>query len=166
MGALHKNPFWGSAGINTRIRRQSMGGPKYLLVDSKTQDVAGTADTVRNIAVDRSKFVKIFSDQLHVIFSLSPQAIRLFEVVLWIVSEHPNQSSIYLSERLSNEYFTLTKRASLSKSAYYRSRRELIEKDFLSPTSHVNTYWINPVLFWNGDRVKAMKSSEKKADDI
>ena len=44
----------------------------------------------------------------------------------------------------------------MSKRTFNRGFKELLEKDFLSPKSP-DTYWVNPTLFFKGDRVRFIK---------
>jgi DNA-binding IclR family transcriptional regulator len=45
----------------------------------------------------------------------------------------------------------------ISESTFARGIRELIDKKFIAPSTHVSWYWLNPDFVWNGDRIAFVK---------
>lgn len=53
----------------------------------------------------------------------------------------------------------------MSEKTFQRGLKELLEKSFLAPRLH-NSYWINPSLFFKGDRVRFIREYVRKSKKV
>lgn len=120
------------------------------MVDTITGEiVAGTAVVVRK-TVDDDHFVKVFADGVKASFDLSPSGAKVFQLVLKATQTGAfGADSIYL-------YFMDAVQDPdwpISQQTFHRGLKELLAKKFIAASSRPNIYWINPHLFFKGDRV-------------
>jgi DNA-binding IclR family transcriptional regulator len=67
-----------------------------------------------------------------------------------------------LNLALVEDYFTRTHQEVMSKSSFHRSIRELLDKKFIAESAITGLYFINPHLFFNGDRVRFVQEFKRK----
>ena len=148
------NPFMATLTIPMGDRRFAIDGEADLkVVDTTTGVIEGSAEIVRRVPVDRERFTKVFSAQLGLFFGLSQAGIRLL-AALWIeVSKRPGEDRVYMTPKTAERH---AERAghTLSRATYFRGRSNLIEVGFIAPSTDQHVYWINPAVFFNGDRVR------------
>lgn len=144
-----ENPLVETKDIKTKqktVRALSTG----KMVDTITGEVvAGTAVVVRK-TVDEEHFVKVFAEGVKASFDLSPSGFKVFQIVLRAAQNGAfGADSIYLyfMNAVQDPDFPI------SQPTFHRGMRELIEKRFIAPSTNPNIYWINPHLFFKGDRV-------------
>jgi len=142
------------------------------LVDQSTGEVH-TAIIHQTKTIDQEHFVKVFAGGIKAAFDLNLTGYRVFQAILDVYQNSPMSGgyadSVYLmfmDGGLCGATF------GISESQFYRGLKILIQKNFLAPRSP-NLYWVNPHLFFRGDRaifiqeyrVKSKKSaiSEKQA---
>lgn len=120
------------------------------MVDTITGEiVAGTAIVVRK-KVDDEHFVKVFAEGVKASFDLSPSGFKVFQIVLKAAQTGAfGADSIYLyfMNAVQDPDFPI------SQPTFHRGLKELIEKRFVAASTQPNIYWINPHLFFKGDRV-------------
>lgn len=148
-----ENPFLAGTTYETRKKRVRVAGGKAV-VDVETGEVENVAEIVQVTKVDSEEFVKIYTRHLKVIFDLSPSSQKLFQVILAQVQQIPNEDKIMLNLGIATDYFTKTDQAPISKATFHRSIKELIDKQFIAESVLYGLYFINPNLFFNGDRVR------------
>lgn len=158
--AWETNPFWEALTIETRKRRSKLlPDEEQMLVSRKTGEVGGITEMSLIYEVDNEAFVKVYKRFLHVFFDTSKNAQKLFEVVLSEVAKKKEQDEIYLHPKTADRYHKDKPNnqtgKGYSESSFYRAISELIEKGILAKSATgPNLYWINPVIFWNGDRIR------------
>lgn len=124
------------------------------LVDLDTGEIEpARLQVVKKIRTDKEQFVKIYTTHLKAFFELSTTAYKVLHYVLnTIQNEAINKDQVYLSLSKAQEFFT-SQGSKISSATYYRAMKELVEKLFLAETTEHYMYFINPKLFFNGDRV-------------
>lgn len=147
------NPFWGAFELSTRRKKETINEDGLVVVNTSTGDRTGTAEVSRIFEVDKDRFVKVFADHLKVFFDLSPTGIKLLQVIMHEMGQDPNNDYVYLSASSVVDHLKKTGKK-YSPASYYRARDELLAKGFIAESVRIHIYWINPALFWNGDRVK------------
>ncbi len=145
------SPFLESLVIHTRGRRVTVAAGTAL-VDMQTGEVAGVTEIAQVVEVDKDEFVKLFTKDLAIWFDLNKSALRVFGALLTIVQKNVGRDLVYFDH--SNEQI---KRFKLSKQTFYRGIEELIEKQFIARHKSVAWYFINPALFFNGNRARFVK---------
>jgi hypothetical protein len=159
------NPFIELSEVRTRRKRVRVSGGKAI-IDVETGQVEDLAEIVSVKEVDDEQFVKIFTQNLKAFFNLTPVAMKLMQVILAKVQEVPNRDQILLSIAVAEDYFASTQQESISKTSFHRAVRELIEKQFIAESVFNNLYFINPHLFFNGDRVRFINEYRRKKSDV
>lgn len=150
---FEENPFLEGFRIATRWKREGVEGDPRAVVNLTTGTMETTAEIVRHVEVDREAFVKVFSAHLRVFFDLSQKGIRLLEVVMAEMAAEKNSDLIYLSASSALDYHRRGGKP-FSQATFYRAKDELMEKGFIAPAKHKHQFWLNPALFWNGDRIQ------------
>lgn len=151
-----ENPFITSTtAISTAKKRVVVKGGKAI-VDQSTGEFEDVAEIVMVRHVDSEQFVKIFTQNLKVFFDLTPGTIKMLQVLLNQVQKTPNSDKVMLNLNLTQDYFVEHKTEPMSKASFHRAVRELIDKQFIAETVLSGLYFINPNLFFNGDRVRFM----------
>jgi hypothetical protein len=161
-------------------------GKKFTRIDGGTLTTGqGTgAEAEHKVAqitqvtpIDKEKFVKVFTDELRTFFDLKKSTQKILHIVLVELQKVPGKDQIYLDHRHAIRFFTDVKtpdgKPIMSKPTFYKALKELISKEFLAESTQTNQYYINPALFFNGDRLKLVKeyvvtekaaASERKAN--
>lgn len=133
-----------------------------ILVNNETGEVRPTTIT-SFYEVDGDQFVKLYTNQIKALFDLSPSAYKFMEVIFVQVQNHAlNGDTIYLNSQMAEEHFINTQRKPISKATFARVIRELIEKEIIAQSNKTNLYYINPRIFFNGDRVRFITEYKKK----
>ena len=152
-----KNPFITQiSGLKTRAKRVTAKGGKAI-IDTTTGEVEDVAEIVSVHRVDNEQFVKIFTSNLKQFFNLKPTTYRMVQVLLHQLGRARDRDTVYLNVSVAEQYFISTDQNPISKASYYNAMRELIQKGFIAESTNPNLYWINPALFFNGDRVRFVK---------
>ena len=126
------------------------------IIDTTTGEVEDVAEIVSVHRVDNEQFVKIFTSNLKQFFNLKPTTYRMVQVLLHQLGRARDRDTVYLNVSVAEQYFISTDQNPISKASYYNAMRELIQKGSSQSTTP-NLYWINPALFFNGDRVRFVK---------
>lgn len=154
--SYRENPFITSdTAIATRGKRIVVSGGKAI-VDVQTGEMENVAEIVMVRQVDSEQFVKLFTQNLRIFFDLTPVTMKLLQVLLSQVQRAPNTDRVMLNLMIMQDFFTEHQDEPMSKASFHRAVRELIEKKFIAETMLGGLYFINPNLFFNGDRVRFM----------
>lgn len=156
-----RNPLLKPNSIEIKKRRVQTGVREDL-------SAAGTGE-VRVSAIheiiekDDAEFVKVFADGVKAAFGLSRTAARVFQLVLVKYQDEPMVGgyvdSVYLAwfdGGLHGEDVGMSDRT------FQTGLRELLSKNFLAPRLP-NVFWVNPSLFFKGNRVLFVKEYVRKA---
>lgn len=154
--SYRENPFiTASTALTTRGKRIVVSGGKAI-VDIQTGELENVAEIVMVRQVDSEQFVKLFTQNLKAFFDLTPVTMKLLQVLLSQVQKTPNTDRVMLNLMIMQDFFTEQKDDPMSKASFHRAVRELIDKKFIAETMLGGLYFINPNLFFNGDRVRFM----------
>ena len=145
------NPFMGEVHIKRGSTKLTVGRADTL-VNQETGEIHATEISVIR-QVDRTEFVKLFSEGVKRFFELSPSGAKLLAYVLKVVQEVPGTDRITLHFMDYMERFP-GDQTGMKKTTFYRGFTELLSKGFIAQSVVPNLYYINPKLFFNGDRAK------------
>lgn len=160
--AYSENPFVDTATITTRRKRTVVVKGGKAIVDGETGETEDLAEVVMVREVDDQQFVKVFTQNLKAFFDLSPVAMKLLQVVLHQVQQTPNSDKILLNLAMVEDYFIRTEQTAMSKTSFHRAVKEMIDKRFIAESLMSGLYYINPHLFFNGDRVRFVQEIKRK----
>ena len=108
--------------------------------------------------VDGEQFVKIFVKEMEVIFDLSKASQKVFAYML---------SKVRYDDLLILDIKECSERAGYkSKGPIFKSLAELIQKEFIAKTKNQFVYWINPKLFYKGDRLVIIREYRKAKEKV
>lgn len=153
-----KNPFIMAEAQYERSKKRTVVKGGKMVVDRETGEVEETAELVTCHEVDSEQFVKLYTKDLKTLFSLTASAMRLLQLVLNQIQQSIGKDTILLNVPIMEKYFTELDVKPMSKPTFYRCLGEMIDKAFIAPTTDSrDLFFINPNLFFNGDRVRLVK---------
>ncbi|EBQ9844724.1 hypothetical protein CVF12_23595 [Salmonella enterica] len=156
------NPLVDSAEVPVKRKRVRSALASKTLVDAETGEVQATAVIQQIEEKDTDEFVKVFSAGIAAAYELTRTGQRVFQAVLKEYEQTPMSrgyaDSIYLAwfgDGLSGRDI------GMSEYTFKRGLRELLDKGFIAPQAP-NVFWVNPALFFKGDRVMLVKEYRRK----
>lgn len=152
-----ENPFMTGSEIRTRhktVRTKARGAE---LVDAETGEIVGQSIIHTIEERDEEHFVKVFADGVRAAFDLTRTGARVFQAVLReyqgakMTGGYADSLTLYwFGDGLNNTDIGMSDRT------FHNGLKELIAKGFLSAKAP-NQFWVNPALFFKGDRVAFLK---------
>jgi hypothetical protein len=156
------NPLLEPTEIEVKRRRVKTGESRSL-VDPDTGELTHVSAVYTIEDKDDEEFVKVFSDGVKAAFGLSKTASRVFQVVLEHYQNTPMSAgyaeAVYIAwfdGGLSGQNIGMTDRT------FHTGLKELLAKGFLAPKAP-NLFWVNPSLFFKGNRVTFIKEYRRKS---
>jgi hypothetical protein len=151
------NPFVAGSEIKTKYKTVRTRSAPRDMMDPETGEIVGSAIIHTIEEADEAHFVKVFADGVKAAFDLSHTGARVFQAVLMEYQKAKMTGGFSDSVRLYWFGVGLDGREiGMSKFTFNRGLKELLEKRFMFPRSP-NEYWINPALFFKGDRVAFLR---------
>ena len=148
-----ENPWAHHLATTMKRKNKTMAvGKSRSIIDTRTGEITGEiAITAIRKPVDREEFVKIFEGGISNIFALNKSAKDLFQAILLV----------YLNQKMKAEQVYINGEI-LKEVGYQRSRslrtaamNTLLNLGFLCEvTDQPLRYWINPNMFFKGDRMQ------------
>lgn len=157
------NPLLVADAVPVKRKRVKSGLAARSLVDPATGEVAA-ASVIQSIEeVDSDQFVKVFAAGIAAAYDLTKTGQRVFQAVLREYEKTPMVGGF--AESVSLWWFDnglAGEDIGMSESTFNRGLWELLDKGFLAP-QRPNVFWVNPALFFKGDRVMFVKEYRRKA---
>jgi hypothetical protein len=157
-----QNPLIEPAEITVKKKFVRSGLAAKTLVNAETGEVEAASVIHQVEEKDDEHFVKVFAAGVAASYELNRTSSRVFQAVLHEYEKTPLSGgfvdSVYLAwfgEGLSG------KTIDMSEKTFQRGLKTLIEKGFLAPKSP-NQFWVNPALFFKGDRVMFIKEYRRR----
>ncbi len=168
-----ENPFWQTGSLNVRRRRVY----KKVVVDDKVAQKLNTRlinektkeeyrlDWMYSIEPkDDDQFIKVFCD-LAIFDELSLAGYKVFHAVLREYAKTKMRDGyvdtvyiVWFNGGINGE------ETNMSKSTFLRGMNELLENNVIYG-KRPNLYWINPVIFFKGDRAKYLQDFKDRHGD-
>lgn len=156
------NPLVSATEVPLKKKRVRSALASRTLVDAETGEVQATAVIQQIEERDTDEFVKVFSAGIAAAYELTRTGQRVFQAILKEYEQTPMTrgyaDSIYLAwfgDGLSGRDI------GMSEYTFKRGLRELLDKGFISPQAP-NVFWVNPALFFKGDRVMLVREYRRK----
>ena len=157
-----ENPFVKGLVVPSRMKTNVIatknGG---VVLNTKTGEIdEDTLFLAQKKFLDKEPFVKLFQSQLKALFNLSQAGVRVFGYLM----EQTKFDDMILFDWKECQTFTCYN----STSTISRGLVELLDAGFIAKTSKTNLYFINPQIFFKGDRIVLIQEYRKKkapADD-
>ena len=160
-----ENPFMTEQSVSTRRKRVTVSAKGKAVLDLETGELENVVEIVMVKEVDSEQFVKLFTQNMRVFFDLTPVTLKLVQVLLSQVQKSPNNDKVMLSITVAEDYFTETSIDAISKASFHRAIKELLDKQFIAETLLPGLFFINPNLFFNGDRVRFVNEIKRRRGD-
>jgi hypothetical protein len=143
-------------------RRYVRTKSKQEMLDPSSGELVGVALIHIVEERDDADFVKVFEEGVKAAFNLTRTGYRVFQAVL----------NIYQNTTMKGGYAEAVelfwfgdglngKVVNMSEKTFQRGLKELLAKRFLWPRM-ASSFWVNPALFFKGDRVAFIKEYRKK----
>lgn len=136
------------------------------MVNPRTGELAGVAAIHIVEERDDAEFVKVFAEGVKAAFALTRTGYRVFQAVLTIYQGTAMKGGyaeavdlFWFGDGLNGQQLDM------SEYTFNRGLRELLDKGFLAPRSP-SSYWVNPSLFFKGDRVAFVKEYRRKTREV
>lgn len=153
---FQQNPF--ICAPQTRAKDVLVGTSSHALVDVDSGEIQGGTYIFKTQEVDKESFVKLYTAELYRWLDLSKSGQKLFNKILQIVSKEAiNKDFIQLSFENCSDI--------MSKKTFYKSTAELIQIGIIAKGNYDTSYWINPAIFFNGNRVTFAKQLRLKQSE-
>lgn len=127
--------------------RTVKAGSSRDLVDTETGEVHAVNAIYQRKLVDSDRFAKIYLDGVGKTFGLSKTALRVFQIILQLCEKDSDR--LYLNFMMASKIDD-----AILERTYHRGLLELLKAGFVAYSDLPNMLWINPHLFFNGDRVR------------
>jgi hypothetical protein len=159
------NPFVEEA--LTGIQKQTVKKTRVIRPDDglakQTQQIVVNADGeatgygvfMQFIEVDEDKFVKIYLSQFAAFWELSKPAIRVFDYILTVLKPGQDRLIVRMDKALAHTKYSHRNNIATGLS-------NLVSCGIIARTIYDNEYFINPLIFFNGNRVTFAKTYVKK----
>lgn len=160
MNPVH-NPLIEPQEITTK-RRYVRSGRADALISASTGEISAIA-TIQTVEErDDAEFVKVFAAGVAASYELTKTAQRVFQIVLNQYQKTPMSKGFadslelyWFNDGLDGQNIGMSERT------FQRGLKELLVKRFLSPKTPTS-FWVNPALFFKGDRVMFIKEYKRK----
>lgn len=153
----NENPFMAGSEIRTRHKTvRTRTSPKELM-DPETGEVVGQSIIHTIEERDEEHFVKVFAEGVRAAYDLTRTGFRVFQAVLTEYQRSKmtggysdSVNLVWFDDGLNGHALDMSDRT------FHNGLKELIQKGFLKPKLP-NQFWVNPALFFKGDRVAFLK---------
>lgn len=151
------NPYLASLIIPTRNKVVQIGNPnEFSIVNNGTGEEHSMLIGTRQ-AVDKEQFRKIFKGQIQALFCLSSAGIKVFGYFLDAL--HVSKDQVLFDPKDCMKFTGYT-----SKQSIYVGVGELLKNGFIARTNKPYTFFINPSIFFNGNRLVMVNEYVVKPD--
>jgi hypothetical protein len=158
-----QNPLMQSVVVPVKKSRVRSSLADVPLINARSGEVVAATMIHQFVDVDTDQFVKVFASGIAAAYELSRPGQRVFHAVLGEYEKAPMSGGFADSVFLAWFNGGLSGRAiGMSDRTFARGLRELLDKSFLAPREP-NLYWVNPSLFFKGDRVMFVKEYRRTA---
>lgn len=155
------NPLVEPQAIQTK-RRLVKSGRSEELINPATGEITGVSAIHQIEEKDDAEFVKVFAAGVAASYDLGKTAQRVFQIVLDQYQRTPMAGGYADAVELFWFGAGIDGRdVGMSERTWMRGLKELLDKRFLWPKT-ASSYWVNPALFFKGDRVVFVREYRRK----
>lgn len=153
------NPFVSLALVNTKhgVKRISNKNGDRMMVISEAGEIIAPAGFWQAQEIDKTQFVKLYINGVKAFKDLTGAGTKVFELLYIEVQKQAGKDKVYLSFNAVDQKLT-----PMSEATYTRGMRELINKNFIAPSTLQGWFFINLDYMWNGDRLAFVKEYRVK----
>lgn len=148
------NPFIDDLITEVKIKTKNIiagSSDKLLVVSQDTGQVEGHTQFVKMVKRDTTQFIKFFTSKLTSFFELSKRAQKILSYIM--NKTMVGKDYVYFEYSECTDYTGYTSHTTINSAL-----AELIEKKIIARSLSNFKYFINPTIFFNGDRVSFIES--------
>ena len=158
----YQNPLVEPTTIRLKNRVARTAAKERALFDPETGEISAVAAIHTVDEKDDEQFVKVFAGGVKAAFGLNRTASRVFQAILQAYQDEKMTGGFADCVRLFWFDDGLCGRdIGMSELTFNRGLAILIQNQFLAPRDP-STYWVNPALFFKGDRVAFIREYRRK----
>jgi len=158
-----ENPFLKQAveqiqnNIVKKYKTATKTGESAILqaIDTKTGELLGHTQFVRQVELDEEKFTKVYLSQFSAFFDLKPQALRVFGYILNQLIPNRDEFIFILEDCMKYTGYK-------SDTSIRIGLSSLLLNNIIARGRADNLYFINPMVTFNGNRVTFARTYIKK----
>ena len=161
--APQENPFIQGTELRTKYKTVRTRAAPRDMMDPDTGEIVGSSIIHIIEERDEEHFVKVFADGVKAAFDLSRTGHKVFQIVLEAYQREKMTGGF--SDSVSLFWFGdgLDGRdVGIGERTFERGLKELVQKRFLWH-KRPNEFWVNPALFFKGDRVAFLREYRVKS---
>lgn len=149
-----KNPFINGLGTESKLKKKNImvGHTSNILLNKDTGEIEGHTVIMKSETKDTEQFIKFYMENLKLFFSLSQRSMKVLAYVMSVT--RANNDTVYFDMEDCKDYTGIA-----SKTTVISGLSELISNEFLAVSSKKYLYFINPSIFFNGNRVSFIKTA-------
>jgi len=133
------------------------GHGNEMMIDRETGEPLAHSVFAKKTKVDKAQFAKIYTSNIANMFGLSKTGIKIFGYVLKSIK--PNSDMFIFSYKKCMEITGYKSKKSITDGL-----KELIDNEFIARGENQYMYFINPTVFFNGDRISFIQQYELKKE--
>lgn len=143
-----QNPFLCSP--RTKVKNKIIGINRGIsAVSNDTGEIVGGSYLFSVEEYDEEEYVKIYPTEIFRWLGLGKNTQKVFGAILKIVSKEAiNKDFIFL-----NHQRVIEQSGKISEPSFYKGINQLVEEGLIAKAVSNGLYWINPAVFFNGDRL-------------
>lgn len=159
------NPFLSDVVATLGDKRVAVSMKANLAeIDNETGEYTRIPGQItKMISADREGFVKLYTAQIDAFFELQKPARAVVKYLIAVHQKEANRHLVFLhpSQAEADGY-------PISRATWFRGISELIDRKIIAPSTLVNGYFLNPAIFFNGDRTRFVVEVRKirKREDL
>ena len=123
--------------------------------DPQSGEILGHTQFIRQIEVDEQQFAKLYLSNFSAFFDLQPSAIKVFGYILTQIK--PNQDEFFFDREECMQYTEYK-----SDTSVFKGLAQLLKSEIIARGKTDYRYYINPMIFFNGNRITFAKTYIKK----
>ncbi|KIM05882.1 MAG: hypothetical protein KN64_01400 [Sulfurovum sp. AS07-7] len=129
-----------------------MGKNNNILLNTNTGETSPT-QIIAYKKVDRSKFVKLFSENIGILFDLSSAGNKVFAILIHELQNKIDKDIVILDKYTLASWNEQNPTRTFKEAFFSRGKNELVKAQIIAPAERMGAYFINPNFVFNGNRI-------------
>ena len=159
-----KNPFTENMIVpmgKKCVQLSKLGKDNNVLINTETGEHFGTHVTTYR-KVDRTKFVKLFAENIAMTFDLGSAGLKSLNVLIFAVQNYAiGKDRVSLDRYVLDEFLESTEQK-LSQATFTRGIKGLVDAKIVARCLKQGDFFINPNFIFNGDRIAFTTAIERE----
>lgn len=158
-----ENPFLKNAieqvekNVVKRYKTSGTTDKKAILqaFDPDSGEILGHTQFIKQIEVDEEKFAKLYLSNFSAFFDLKPQALKVFGYIMSVLTPNKDEFVFLLEDCMKYTGYK-------AKSSVFQGLGQLVSNEIIARGKTDFLYFINPMVFFNGNRISFTKTYVRK----